>query len=307
MLNDAVRDAAEIAKAVGQPVQVIRPQLHEMQRGQIRPASVQRISARLGDDGRLAEWRHEIASDGTLATHLPSSMKGESGAEDNTATDGAYHAYICPDQSVGWTRVASAPAPGFLRGVSASYTVWGIETVIERLTRQAGYDPLAWRIANTSDARLRAVLARAGEISGWGPPDRSLGLAAMIFRGARVATVAEVQADAVSRLWIAVDVGQVVHRKQLLAQVQGGAVWGLSQALHEALVFEGGEAQVASLADYPMISTGQLPPIDISIVETPGEPPAGAGEIGVPTVIAAIANAMEAATGTMFDTLPLAL
>ncbi len=307
VLNDAVRDAAEIAKAIGQPVQAIRPQLDEMQRGQIRPAAVQRLSARLDKQGRLTAWRHEIASDGTLATHLPGSLKGENGTEDNTATDGAYHPYLCADQSVSWTRVASAPSPGFLRGVSASYTVWAIETVIERLTRQAGRDPLAWRIGNTADERLQAVLARVRDISGWGEAGRKLGLGAMIFRGARVASVAEMRGGEVAHLWIAIDVGQVIHRRQLLAQVQGGAIWGLSQALHESLTYRDGAAAIGSLADYPMISNGRLPPIDISIVEAPGQPPAGAGEVGVSTVVAAVCNAMEAETGISFNELPLSV
>ncbi|AVO37553.1 molybdopterin cofactor-binding domain-containing protein [Pukyongiella litopenaei] len=307
VLNDVVRDAAEIAKAIGRPVQVIRPQLDEMIRGQVRPAAVQRLSARLDDAGRLVEWRHEIASDGTLATHLPSSMKGANGDEDNTATDGASHPYIGEDQSISWTRVVSMPSPGFLRGVSASYTVWAIETTIERLARDAGLDPLQWRLDHLEDARLRAVISRVGEMSGWSGSDRAFGLGAMIFREARIATVAEVTGTEVTHLWIAVDVGQIVHRKQLLAQVEGGAIWGLSQALCEKLTFAEGVAMIASIADYPMQSNGTLPPIEIETVETPGLSPAGAGEIGVPVTVAAIANAMEAATGVRFDALPLAV
>lgn len=305
VLNDAVRDAAEIAKALGRPIQVIRPQLDEMIRGQVRPAAVQRLSARLGAHGELATWRHEIASDGTLSTHLPSSLKGNDGREDNTATDGAYHSYMCADQSVRWVRVPSLPTPGFLRGVSASYTVWAIEVTLERLLRDAGLDSLDWRLRHVDDARLAAVLRQVATMSGWGEAGRHLGLAAMVFRGTRVATVAEVTETRVHHVWIAVDAGQVVHRKQLLAQVEGGVVWGLSQALHESLTFRAGGADLTSLADYPMLGTGALPAIDIAIVEEPGQAPGGVGEIGVPTTVAAVCNAMEAATGRRFDTLPL--
>ena len=305
VLNDAVRDAAEVGKAIGQPVQVIRPQLHEMQRGQIRPAAIQRLSGRLDTQGNLIEWRHEIVSDGTLATQLPSSMKGHENREDNTATDGARHPYRCADQSISWTHVASSPTPGFLRGVSASYTVRAIETMIERLTRQAGFDPLEWRIRHVEDERLRAVLARVGEMSGWGGSDRALGLGAMIFRGARVASVAEVRDRQVTGIWIAIDAGQVIHRRQLLGQVQGGAIWGLSQALYEKLTYEDGRTEIQGLTDYPMLSNGEIPPIDIALIEEPGRAPAGAGEVGVPSVIAAVCNAMEADTGHELNELPL--
>lgn len=305
VLNDVVRDAAEIAKAIGRPVQVIRPQLDEMIRGQVRPAAVQRLSASLDAQGNLASWRHEIASDGTLATHLPSSLKGASGTEDNTATDGAYHPYTCPDQEVRWVRVASLPTPGFLRGVSAGYTVWAIEVTLERLIRDAGRDPLDWRLRHVEDARLAAVLRQVAVMSAWGEAGRHLGLAAMIFRGTRVATVAEVIGTNVHHVWIAVDAGQVIHRSQLLAQVEGGAVWGLSQALHENLTYRDGGAGIASLADYPMLGNGSLPPIDITLIEETGRAPGGVGEIGVPATVAAVCNAMEAATGRRFDELPL--
>lgn len=307
VLNDAVRDAAEIAKALGRPIQVIRPQLDEMIRGQIRPAAVQRLSAELDAQGNLASWRHEIASDGTLATHLPSSLKGSAGTEDNTATDGAYHPYSCANQEVRWVRVASLPTPGFLRGVSAGYTVWAIEVTLERLLRQAGQDPLEWRLRHVEDARLAAVLRQVAAMAAWGEAGRHLGLAAMIFRGSRIATVVEVIETRVHHVWIAVDAGQVIHRSQLLAQIEGGVVWGLSQALHENLTFREGGAAIASLADYPMLGNGALPPIDVALVEETGRAPGGAGEIGVPTTVAAVCNAMEASTGRRFDTLPLAV
>lgn len=307
VLNDTVREAAEIAKTLGRPVQVIRPQLDEMTRGQVRPAAVQRLSAQLDARGDLKSWRHEIASDGTLTTHLPSSLKGSNGTEDNTATDGAYHPYICADQEVRWVRVASLPTPGFLRGVSASYTVWAIEVTLERLLRSAGQDPLAWRLRHIEDARLAAVLQRVADMSGWGDQGRSLGLAAMIFRGTRVASVVEVTGTKVHHVWIALDAGQVIHHDQLVAQVEGGAVWGLSQALREGLKYREGAADLASLADYPMLGNGELPTIEVSLIEQAGQTPGGAGEVGVPTTVAATCNAMEAATGRRFDALPLDL
>ncbi|MCP4933034.1 MAG: xanthine dehydrogenase family protein molybdopterin-binding subunit [bacterium] len=307
VLNDAVRDAVEITKIMDRPIQVIRPLLDEMQRGQVRPAAMQRISATLNANGGLSQWRHEIASDGTLATHLPSSLKGENSDEDNTATDGAYHSYSAENEEISWTRVASLPTPGFLRGVAAAYTVWAIETSVERMARAAGLDPLTWRLLSLKDKRLRNVIKRVGEMSGWGDPARKLGLGTTEFRGARVATVAEVIDDQPSTLWIAADVGQIVHRKQVLGQIEGGAIWGLSMALHEELEFENGAAQITGLADYPILTNDELPSIHIELINTAGVPPTGAGEIGIPTVIPALCNAMEVGTRRRFDALPLSI
>lgn len=308
VLNDAVRDAATVAKQFGRPVQVIRPMLDELQRGQVRPAALQRLAASLSPDGDLVSWQHNIASDATLSTHLPSSLKGANGDEDNTATDGAYHSYRTPHDQIEWSRVETLSEPGFLRGVSAGYTVWAIETMVERLALSAGRDPLEWRLAHLDDPRLRAVLSRAAEMAGWGAPDRHLGLGIMSFRGSSVASVGEVRDGRVTGLWIAADVGRVIHRDNVLGQIEGGAIWGLSMALRESLTFGDGRAQIDSLADYPVLSSDELPPIQIELVApTQDDPPFGVGEIGVPSVIPAICNAMERATGQQFDRLPLAV
>ncbi|KGJ16556.1 molybdopterin cofactor-binding domain-containing protein [Paracoccus sanguinis] len=307
VLNDVVIDACAVAKALGRPVQVIRPLRDEMQRGQIRPAAVQRIHASLDGRGDLATWRHDIASDGTLSAQLPTSLKGPGGDEDNTATDGARHPYGVAAERITWTRVPATPTPGFLRGVSAAYTIWAIEVTVERLARGSGQDPLAWRLRHMADARLRAVVARAGAMAGWGAAGRSLGLAAMIFREARVATVAEVAGEDVVGLWVAADVGQVVHRDRVLRQIEGGVLLGLSMALHEELTFRNGAAAVESLADYPILTNGALPPFEIHLEGAPGLSPAGVGEVGVPTTVAAVANAFEALSGRQFDRLPLRL
>lgn len=306
VLNDAVGDAAAVAKTLGRPVQVVRPMQDELRRGQVRPSAFQRIMASLSSDGGLLAWRHEFSSDGTLATHLPSSLKGVNGDEDNTATDGSYHCYRTPNDSIRWTYVPSEPIPGFLRGVSAGYTVWAIETMVERLARAALRDAVEWRCSHLDDHRLRTVLCAAAEMSGWGARGRHFGAGLTSFRGAAVASVAEVVGERVAGLWIAADVGRVIHRRNVLAQIEGGAVWGLSMALEERLVYSNGCAEVDGLADYPVLRLDKLPPIEIQLIEDAGsERPCGVGEVGVPTVIPAVCNAMESATGKVFNALPL--
>lgn len=77
-------------------------------------------------------------------------------------------------------------------------------------------------------------------------------------------------------------------------------------ALSESLTYGDGRAQIDSLGDYPMLGSDEVPPIHIELVPpTRDDPPFGVGEIGVPTVIPAICNAMEHATGQQFDHLPL--
>jgi isoquinoline 1-oxidoreductase beta subunit len=308
VLNDAVQDACLVAKPLGQAVQVIRPMLDELRRGQVRPAALQRIHAELDAQGMLKHWHHELASDGTLASQLPTSLKGPNGDDDNTATDGTDHPYRVPHAHIAWARVASEPAPGFLRGVAAAYTVWAIESTVERLAMSAGQDPLQWRLRHLDDPRLAQTLQKAAQMARWGAPDRHLGIGLMAFRGSKIACVAEVKGQRVAGLWLAADVGQVVHRGQVHSQIEGGAIWGLSMALWEQLVHADGAAQIDSLAQYRLPTVADLPPIHIHLMEPePGAAPCGVGEVGVPTVIPAICNAFERATGRRFDRLPLDL
>ena len=226
----------------------------------------------------------------------------------NTATDGAYHSYRTKNDQSQWAYVPSPPSPGFLRGVSAGYTVWAIETTVERMARSSGRDPLEWRLAHLDDPRLRVVLSRVGEMSGWGDTTRHLGLGIMSFRGSSIACVAEVANGRVTGMWIAADVGRIIHRDNVLGQIEGGAIWGISMALSESLTYRDGRAQIDSLGDYPILGSDEVPPIDIKLIEPrPDDSPFGVGEIGVPTAIPAICNAMEQATGQQFDRLPLSI
>jgi len=313
VLNDAVRDAALVAKALGRPVQVIRPMTEELRRGQSRPAALQRIEAATNEKGDLVAWVHRAASDSVLARQIPSTFKAR-GNLDNTSTDGLRHPYRVGAETIAWHRATLPPEPGFLRGVSAGYTVWAIETMVDRIARTAGRDPLEWRLAHIDDPRGREVLERIAEMSGWAErtEGRWLGLAAMAFRGSWVASVAELEGPpddlSPAAIHIAANVGLPIHRGNVIAQIEGGAVFGLSLALREELRYRGGAAEIRSTADYTILAAHEVPKISVELVGAEREErPCGVGEIGVPTMAPALCNALYAATGRETDRLPVKL
>jgi isoquinoline 1-oxidoreductase beta subunit len=313
VLNDVVRDAAAVAKAVGRPVQVIRPLVEELRRGQVRPAAVQRIVARADAAGRLLTWRHSVASDSVLARHLTPTFEAR-GRIDNTATDGLRHPYaVSVGEEIRWCRHSSPPDPGFLRGVSAGYTVFAIETVADRIARAAGRDPLEWRLAHLTDPRGRRVVEAAAAKGGWLAEDGLLrGIATMTFRRSWIATVATLSNVGgnfrIERLDIVADVGLAIHPDLVVRQIEGATVFGLSMATLERLPYEEGQAAVASVADYPILTTDAIPPIAVELVAAgDADDPGGAGELGVPTVAPAVANAASVATGSWPGRLPFDL
>jgi isoquinoline 1-oxidoreductase beta subunit len=112
----------------------------------------------------------------------------------------------------------------------------------------------------------------------------------------------------VTSLFIAADVGLAIHPRNVVGQIEGAAILGLSFALSEELGFRAGATVAGGLSDYPVLRADSLPAISVRLVG--GEDatrPNGAGEIGVPTIAPAVGNAIAALTGRYPDRLPLSL
>src|SRR5262252_6186219 len=109
---------------------------------------------------------------------------------------------------------------------------------------------------------------------------------------------------------VAQDVGKAINPAQIEGQMQGGAVQSLGMALTEALMYDD-KAQLTnpSLLDYRKLTSADLPNIETIIVEKPApHGPFGARGVGEPPIVpapAAIANAIEDATGVRITELPL--
>ena len=106
------------------------------------------------------------------------------------------------------------------------------------------------------------------------------------------------------------DVGVAVDAESLRAQVEGGVVMGLGIALTEERLWgDDGRLLNAGLLDYRIPTLGEVPPIEVTLVEGfPGAGPFGAkggGEPPIVPVAAAVANAVTDVTGAEVRELPL--
>ena len=106
------------------------------------------------------------------------------------------------------------------------------------------------------------------------------------------------------------DAGKAVHPSYVEGQIQGGAVQGIGWALNEEYYFGGnGQMLNSSFLDYRMPTALDLPMIDTVIVEVanPGHPYGvrGVGEVPIVPPLAAIANAVQSATGQRITSLPI--
>ena len=112
------------------------------------------------------------------------------------------------------------------------------------------------------------------------------------------------------RYTVAQDAGQALHPAYVEGQFQGGAVQGIGWALNEEYIYGAdGKLQNAGFLDYRMPVASDVPMIDAILVEVanPKHPTACAASARRPSSrrSAAIANAMEHATGIRFTELPM--
>ena len=106
------------------------------------------------------------------------------------------------------------------------------------------------------------------------------------------------------------DVGKAVHPDYVEGQIQGAAVQGIGMALNEEFFYDKeGHLKNASLLDYRMPTSLDVPMIDTVILESPN--PAhpygvrGCGEISIIPPTAALANAIYDAVGVRMNSMPM--
>ena len=108
----------------------------------------------------------------------------------------------------------------------------------------------------------------------------------------------------INKVWCVYDAGLVIDPTNVVAQMEGGIVFGLSAALFGEITIDKGAVQQSNFIDYEMVRMATMPEIEVKLTET-GEKPGGAGEASVPGIAPAVANAVFAATGQRIRKLPL--
>ena len=193
--------------------------------------------------------------------------------------------------------------------------VFAIESQIDVMASAFGEDPLAFRLRNIADPRMRRVLQAAADAFGWkaavAPSKRGFGLACNIDAGTYVATMAEVKVDPengnvkVIRIVCAQDMGIVVNPEGAKMQIEGGITMGLGYSLTEELRFLGGEILDRNFDTYDIPRFSWVPRIEAVLVKNDDLAPQGGGEPPITTTGAVIANAIFDATGARMFRLPM--
>jgi isoquinoline 1-oxidoreductase beta subunit len=309
--TDMVYDAVRIARQVDGPVKVVWTREEDIQHDFYRPAWHDRLSAHLSD-GRIDGWKHVLAGSSVLSRFLPQAVVG--GRDPDVLDSAVDMPYEIPNVHVEYVREEPPGVPtGWWRGVGSAHNVFVVESFVDELAHKAGRDPVAFRLSMLHKTpRLAAALRLAAEKAGWGsrlPPRCGRGVSVQPSFASWIATVAEVEVDdegsvILRRVVCAVDTGIAVNPDTIVAQLQGGIIFGLTAALYGEITIENGRVQQSNFHDYRMLRIDEVPPIEIHVIPS-GEAPGGIGETGTVAAMPALANAIFAATGKRLRRLPI--
>jgi len=306
--QDAVAQAAMIAARLKRPVNVQWSRTEDLRRDAYRAPAMARMTARL-EQGKLVGWRGRIATPSTGAALAERVMPGGlvrwgMRGGDAYAMGGAVPPYAIPALAVHHHDAALPLPTGHVRGGAHVANCFITESFIDECARAAGADPLAWRIAMLGEQpRLARCLSTAASLGGWegGAVGSGQGVAAHGFRGSHVAVMAETHRDesgrpVVDRLVAAIDCGRVVNPDIVRQQVEGGLIFGLAALRGGAVGFDRGWAVPSRLGALNLPRLADTPDITVEILSS-DEAPGGVGELAVPPVAPAIANALATLPG----------
>lgn len=336
--DDVACDAALLARAVpGRPVQVLWTRAQELGNAPVGPAMVVELQATLDDQGRIADWQHNVWSNGHglrpgrgkvpvllagLQLEIPfaASVSGNvplangGGGERNAVPVYDFASY----RAVSHRLTVMPVRTSALRALGNFCNVFAGESFLDEIAHARALDPLVLRLQHLSDPRAVAVLRQVAKQSDWQakrqqglPEGQGLGLAYCRYKnnGAYCAVVAQVDASGVqlrvAHLWLAVDVGQVINPDGVRNQIEGGAIQSVSWTLLEQLQFDHRQITSTDWAQYPILRFSDVPQIAIEVIDQPALPSVGAGEAAQGPVAAAITNALFHALGVRVRDLPL--
>jgi isoquinoline 1-oxidoreductase beta subunit len=200
-----------------------------------------------------------------------------------------------------------------LRGVGFAGSIFAAETFLDEIAQRRGIDPVQFRLELLSNSpRAQKVVQAVATMADWGRPreGRALGFAFVNMVGGLAAGIAEVSLDrrtgqiSVYDFWCAADCGVEIQPDNMVAQIEGGIVYGLSLATFGRITIKDGIVEQTNFSDYPVPRMRDTPAMHVELIPS-DNPPVGVGQTSVPLVAPAIGNAVAQLTGIRLRQLPM--
>jgi isoquinoline 1-oxidoreductase beta subunit len=318
---DFQTEAAQIARHVSTPVQLVWTREDDMTHDFYRPTGMRRMRGAVDDQGKVIAWSDYLV-DTAIGAFWSEAGKWKANGEELPSDP----PYPIPNFRTSFSLAESSVPRAWWRSVENSFNVYAVEAFIDELAHAANQDPYQFRRRllqlpqipkpkQDSDGppfepqRLIAALDLAAQKSDWGKPlprGRGRGIACTSVYS-YLAQVAEVTVEhdtiRVDRIITAVDCGQVINPTGARSQLEGGAVFTISSILKEAITIKNGAAEQQNFDDYSVLRFTEAPKLETYFIENHSAPH-GLGEAAVGLTAPAVANAIFAATGKRLRRMP---
>lgn len=325
--SDYAAEAALVSKAVGKPVQVLWTREDDMRHDFYRPSGMHHLRAAFDGSGNLVGWGHRLAS-ASKYYRRPNMPETDYWQAELYPDD--FPAHLVDNLRLEYFSARSGAPRGSWRAPAHTANAFVVQSFLDEIAHERGEDPLELRLRLLGESRelpyeqhggptfnpgrLAGCLRLAAERGNYGaamPEGSGRGIAAHFTFGGYVAEVVDVHVDGdgnlhVPRVIAAVDIGTVVNPNGVRAQLESGVNDGLSTALRLAIHIDGGRVVEGNFDTYQLMRIADAPPeIETHIIDN-GDPPAGMGEMGLPPLAPALANAIFQATDKRIRDLPIA-
>jgi isoquinoline 1-oxidoreductase beta subunit len=335
---DYCAEAAVLSKRLGKPVKVVWTREDDIRHDYYHTTAAVYHKAVVDGRGRPTAWLQRSVFPPIASTFAPGAREPLSFELDLGLTDLPFDV---PNIRAENGPADAHVRIGWFRAVSNNFHAFAAHSFADEMARAAGRDPLEFLLdlmgpgkvldlkaqgVNYSNygapydkypidtRRLRRVLEIAGEKSGWGKSKsgggRGMGIAAHRSFNTYVASVVEVEVDGrgqfkAPKIHQVVDAGVIVNPDRVRSQMEGAAVMAVGLARSGEITAKGGRITQSNFHDFQVARMSDAPfQVDVHFVDSDALP-TGVGEPGLPPVLAALGNAIFAATGKRVREFPI--
>ncbi|MDQ5849743.1 MAG: molybdopterin-dependent oxidoreductase [Pseudomonadota bacterium] len=310
--QDYTRQGVAIAKAMpGTPVKMLWTREEDMQHDNYRPISLVRFKAGLDAAGNPIAWYSRVSAPSIIATLLKLPLK--EGIDPQAVASFADQPYSIPNVSIEYAQ-RNPPVPvGFWRTVGHSQNPFMRECFVDELAHAAGKDPFEYRKnLLKADSKELGILEATAKAAEWGKPLPAgvhRGIAVTEAYGSYTAVVAELAVSGkgeidIKRLVLGIDSGTMVNPDNVIAQMQGSAVFMLTAMFWGEITIKDGRVEQSNFHNHRMMKLKEMPKVEVVMAPSGGFW-GGIGEPGQASIAPAVCNAIFAATGRRIRALPL--